>query len=44
MWNLRNETGVQKERKKRGKPKNKTDLNIENKPIITRGNVHRGLG
>ena len=42
MWNLRNKTNEQRE-KERGKPRNRL-LTIENKLMVTRGEVGGGMG
>ena len=44
MWNLRNKTNEQREKKREGgKPRNRL-LTIENKLRVTRGKVGGGMG
>ena len=43
MWNLRNKTNKQREKKKRDKSRNRL-LTIENKLMVTRGEVGGGMG
>ena len=43
MWNLRNKTNEQRKKRERDKPRNGL-LTIENKPMVTRGDVGEGMG
>ena len=43
MRNLRNKTNEQRKKRERDKPRNRL-LTIENKLMVTRGEVGRGMG
>ena len=43
MWNLRNRTNEQRRKKERDKPR-KRFLTLENKVMVTRGEVGGGMG